>query len=180
MPGLCHSGGDGQPPVDLKLGGGGLQGVAHHLSSLDSCLQGSPGGPLIFAYFLFCDLIALAQELLPTTKYLLKDQYREEHWGVDLAAVVAKTRRGGGVLQGRQVFFDQKSSSEAEKEEMDLCEYKALVRMAGGEVVEDGVDLGGKNVLVVASGGGESSLDVDEAKMMDKKFFLRGLLQQRF
>ena len=118
--------------------------------------------------------------LLPTAKYLLKDQYREEHWGVDLAAVVAKTRRGGGVLQGRQVFFDQKSSSEAEKEEMDLCEYKALVRMAGGEVVEDKVDLGGKNVLVVASGEGESRMDVDEAKMVDKKLFLRGLLQQRF
>ena len=76
------------------------------------------------------------------------------------------------MLQGRQVFFDQKSSSEADKEETDLCEYKALVRMAGGEVVEDGVDLGGKNVLVVASGGGEGRLDVDEAKMVDKKSLL--------
>ena len=52
--------------------------------------------PIFFLYA----LIAHAQELLPTTKYLLKDQYREEHWGVDLAAVVAKNRRGGGVLQG--------------------------------------------------------------------------------
>ena len=123
-----------------------------------------------------------AQVLLPTGKFLLKDQYREQHWEVDLAATSAKARKGKGVLQGKQVVLSLNSN---QGEEGTMDDYESLVRLAGGTVVKEGVNASGKDILVVVDEGGKEMEEVvrlrkKEAKVVDKKAFLRGLLKQRF
>ena len=123
-----------------------------------------------------------AQVLLPTGKFLLKDQYREQHWEVDLAATSAKVRKGKGVLQGKQVVLSLNSN---QGEEGTMDDYESLVRLAGGTVVKEGVNASGKDILVVVDEGGKEMEEVvrlrkKEAKVVDKKAFLRGLLKQRF
>ena len=130
-----------------------------------------------------------AEALLPIGKFLLRDQYREQHWGVDLAATVAKARRGVGVLEGKQVVFRLDSNfGGQEGEEGTLGDYKALVKMAGGAVVNEGTNGNGKVTLMVVEGGKDMEevelLRMKEAKVVDKvvdkKTFLRGLLRQSF
>ena len=94
-----------------------------------------------------------AEALLPIGKFLLRDQYREQHWGVDLAATVAKARRGVGVLEGKQVVFRLDSNfGDQQGEEGTLSDYKALVKMAGGTVVNEGTNGNGKVTLMVVDG----------------------------
>ena len=127
-----------------------------------------------------------AKVLLPTGKFLLKDQYREQHWGVDLAATVATAKKGNGLLQGKQVIFSLNSSSGSQGEEGTLGDWEALVRMAGGTVVKEGeANVNGKDILVVVDEGGKEVEEVvrlkrREAKVVDKKTFLQGLLKQMF
>ena len=127
-----------------------------------------------------------AKVLLPTGKFLLKDQYREQHWGVNLAATVARAKKGKGPLQGKQVVFSINSSSGSLREEGTLGDWEALVRMAGGRVVKEGeANANGKDILVVVDEGGRQMEEVvrlrrKEAKVVDKKTFLQGLLKQMF
>ena len=128
-----------------------------------------------------------AEALLPIGKFLLRDQYREQHWGVDLAATVAKARRGVGVLEGKQVVFRLDSNfGDQQGEEGTLSDYKALVKMAGGTVVNEGTNGNGKATLMVVDGRGKDMGEVELLRMkavdkvVDKKTFLRGLLRQSF
>ena len=124
-----------------------------------------------------------AQVLLPTDKFLLKDQYREQHWGVDLAATITKARKGRGVLQGKQVAFSLNSTEGGEE---TLDDFKSLVRMGGGSVVKEGANVSGKDMLVVVVDEGKKEMEEvvrmrkKGAKMVDKKTFLTGLLKQKF
>ena len=126
-----------------------------------------------------------AKVLLPTDKFLLKDQYREQHWGVNLAATLAKARKGSGVLEGKQVVFSLNSTNQDEEEGSMDC-YESLVRLGGGSVVKEAANISGEDMVVVVVDedrkemGEVVRLRKQGAKMVDKKTFLRSLLKQMF
>ena len=68
-----------------------------------------------------------------------------------------------------------------------MGDYKALVKMAGGTVVNEGTNGNGKVTLMVVDGKDMEEVELlrmKEAKVVDKvvdkKTFLRGLLRQSF
>ena len=103
-----------------------------------------------------------------------------------MAATVSKVKKGKGLLQGKQVVFYLNSSSGNQGEEGNVGDWEALVRMAGGRIVKEGeANANGKDILVVVDEGGKEMEEVarlrrKEAKVVDKKTFLQGLIKQTF
>ena len=112
--------------------------------------------------------------LLPPWPHLLRDQYSEQHWGVDLPGALSRARRGP-LLSGRSVLLAVRGEGERRG-------WGRVVEGAGGRLVE-GRGASGEGLYVVVEEGEElddmARLRKEGARRVTRAWLLRALIRQK-